>query len=127
MVGRLLICVGVNVQRGGAGQIRLTLSAKVAMAVVTSLRWALVVVLTLYGLTAEAFQPVDVKVTFDSDSSPDFKVLLNNVEWLHSGAVSIRDSGQTWASNNKDKYILKSVDHSSESGRDIIGEFDTTT
>ena len=95
------------------------------MAAITSC--TLVVALTLYGIKAEAFQPVDVKVTFDSDSSPDFKVLLNNVEWLRSGAVSIRDSGQTWASNNKDKYILKSVDHSSESGRDIIGEFDTTT
>ena len=97
------------------------------MAAVTRLSWALVVLYTLCTRQTEAFQPVDVKVTFDSDSSPDFKVLLNNVEWLRSGAVSIRDSGQTWASNNKDKYILKSVDHSSESGRDIIGEFDTTT
>ena len=97
------------------------------MAVTTRLSWALVVLYTLCARQIEAFQPVDVKVTFDSDSSPDFKVLLNNVEWLRSGAVSIRDSGQTWASNNKDKYILKSVDHSSESGRDIIGEFDTTT
>ena len=87
----------------------------------------ILVVLTilLCGLQIEAFQPVDVKVTF-AESSPDFKVLLNDIEWLRSGAVSIRDSGQTWASNNKDKYILKIVDHSSGSGRDIIGEFDTT-
>ena len=86
-----------------------------------------VAALSLFGLSAEALQPVDVKVTFDSDSSPDFKVLLNDVEWLRSGAVSVRDSGQTWASNNKDKYILKSVGHSSKSGSDVIGEFDTTT
>ena len=87
---------------------------------------AFVVALTLYGLiNAEAFQQVDVKVQFDSDTSPDFKVFLNDVEWLHSGAVSIRDSGQTWASNNRGKYILKSVGHSSESGSDIIGDFDT--
>ena len=88
---------------------------------------SILVVFALYELQSEAFQPVDVKVTFDSDSSPDFKVLLSDVEWLRSGAVSIRDSGQTWASNNKDKYILKSVGHSSGSGRDIIGEYDTTT
>lgn len=92
----------------------------------TSLNY-IVVVFALCGLQTEAFQPVDVKVTFDSNSSPDFKVLLNDVEWLRSGAVSVRDSGQTFASNNKDKHILKSVDHSSGSGRDIIGEFDTTT
>ena len=97
------------------------------MAVVIHLYRALVVLFTLCAHQNEAFQPVDVKVMFDSDSSPDFKVLLNNVEWLRSGAVSIRDSGQTWASNNKDKYILKSVGHRSESGSDIIGDFDTTT
>ena len=81
----------------------------------------------MYAPQTEAIQSLDVKVTFESDNSPDFKVLLNGVEWLRSGAVSVRDSGQTWASNNKDKYILKSVDHSQESGNDIIGEFDTTT
>ena len=88
---------------------------------------SILVVFALCGLQSEAFEPVDLKVTFDSDSSPDFKVLLNNVEWLRSGAVSIRDSGKSWASNNKDKYILKSIGHSSGSGRDIIGEYDTTT
>jgi hypothetical protein len=98
------------------------------MAAFIHLKWALAALLyTLCVSQIEAFQPVDVKVTFDSDSSPDFKVLFNGVEWLRSGPVSIRDSGQTWASNNKDKYILKNVGHSSESGRDIIGEFDTTT
>lgn len=102
-------------------------SAYLAMAVTKYLSRTIAIVIALCINHNDAFQPVDVKVTFDSDSSPDFKVLLNNVEWLHSGAVSIRDSGQTWASNNKDNYILKSVDHSSESGSDIIGEFDTTT
>ena len=87
---------------------------------------SILVVLALYGLQTEALQPVDMKVTFDSDSSPDFKVLLNDIEWLRSGAVSIRDRGQTWASNNKNKYILKSVGHRSGSGSDIIGEYDTT-
>ena len=92
--------------------------------------WVLAVL--FYTLSAsqtstEAFQPVDVKVTFDSDSSPDFKVLFNDIEWLRSGPVSIRDSGKTWASKNKDKYILKNVGRSSESGSDILGESDTTT
>ena len=85
-----------------------------------------ILILTLYALPTKTFQPIDVKVTFDSDSSPDFKVLLNDVEWLRSGAVSIRDSGQTWTSSSKDKYILKSVGHSNGSGSDIIGDFDTT-
>lgn len=98
------------------------------MAVFIHLTWALTVLLyTLCASQTEAFQPVDVKVTFDSDNSPDFKVLFNDVEWLRSGPVSIRDGGQTWASKNKDKYILKNVGHSSESGSDILGEFDTTT
>ena len=97
------------------------------MAVTKHLSWNVLIIYALYISHTDAFQPVDVKVTFDSDSSPDFKVLLSDVEWLRSGAVSIRDSGQTWASNNKDKYILKSVGHSSGSGRDIIGEYDTTT
>ena len=96
------------------------------MPVITSLIYVLVA-LTACKLQIEAFQPLNVKVTFDSDSSPGFKVLLNDIEWLRSGAVSIRDSGQTWASNNKDKYILKSVDHSSGSGKDIVGDFNTTT
>ena len=96
------------------------------MPAITTLIYVLVA-LSACKLQTEAFEPIDVKVTFDSDSSPDFKVLLNDVEWLRSGAVSIRDSGQTWASNNKDKYILKSVDHSSGYGRDIIGDFNTTT
>ena len=72
------------------------------MAVVIHLYWALVVLHTLCAHQNEDFQLVDVKVTFDSDNSPDFKVLLNNVECLCSGAVSIRYSGQIWASNNKD-------------------------
>ena len=114
--------VGVNVRGRGWSTAHDLCHSK--MAAITSC--ALVVALTLYGLEVEAFQPVDVKVTFNSDTSPGFKVLLNDVEWLRSGAVSITDSGQTWASNNKDKYILKIIDHSSGNGRDIIGEFDTT-
>ena len=96
------------------------------MPAITILIYVLVA-LSACKFQTEAFEPVDVKVTFDSESSPGFKVLLNDVEWLHSGAVSIRDSGQTWTSNNKDKYILKSVGHSNESGRDTIGDFNTTT
>ena len=88
--------------------------------------YILVIILTLHAFETKAFQPIGVKVAFDSDSSPDFKVLLNDVEWLRSGVVSIRDSGQNWTSNNKDKYILKSIDHSNGSGSDIIGDFDTT-
>lgn len=73
-----------------------------------------------------ALQPVDLKVTFDSQTSPDFKVLLSGFEWLRSGAVSIRDDGQTWASTNKEKNLLKPTDRNTESGRDLLGEFDTT-
>ena len=52
------------------------------MAVVIHLYWALVVLHTLCAHQNEAFQLVDVKVTFDSNNSPDFKVLLNKVECL---------------------------------------------
>lgn len=77
-------------------------------------------------VASEALQPVDVQVTFDNESSPQgFKVLLSGEEWLRSGAFTIRDSGQTWASGNNDKYMLKVVDHSTGAGSDAIGEFDT--
>ena len=74
-----------------------------------------------------AFQPVDVKVNFDDQTSPDFKVLLSGVEWLHSGVLSIRDNGQTWTTNNKEKNLLKPIDRNTGTGVDVLGEFDTTT
>ena len=78
--------------------------------------------------TASAFRPVDVKVAFDSQSSPNFKVLLSGVEWLRSGALNIRDNGQTWGITNKEKnlYVLKPIDRNIEHGKDLLGEFDTT-
>ena len=39
-----------------------------------------------------ALKPVDVKVSFDSQTPPDFKVLLSGVKWLHSDALSIIDN-----------------------------------
>ena len=93
----------------------------------SALHGCVILTVVIYAAVTEAFQPVDVKVTFDTDNSPDFKVFLSGVEWLRSGAVSITDNGQTWASNNKDKYILKSVQRSTATGSDVIGEFDTTT
>ena len=84
-----------------------------------------------YVSLAGAFQPVvsvDVKVTFDTDASPPtFKVLLSGQEWLRSGALSIRDAGETWSATNKDKNLLKVVDHATSSGSDAIGYFDTTS
>ena len=81
-----------------------------------------------YVSLAGAFQPVDVKVTFDTEASPPtFKVLLSGQEWLRSGALSIRDAGETWSSSNKDKNLLKVVDHATSSGSDAIGDFDTTS
>lgn len=73
-----------------------------------------------------SFEPVDLKVNFDSQSSPDFKVLLSGVEWLRSSVVSVRDNGQTWASNNNGKNLLKPMKQYTESGEDSLGEFDTT-
>ena len=93
------------------------------MAVLILLSSIVVLVLSSSG---SAFQPVDVKVTFDSQTSPDFKILLSGVEWLRSGALSIRDSGQSWATTNTEKNLLKSVDRNTESGEDVLGEFDTT-
>ena len=73
-----------------------------------------------------AFSPIDVKVTFDGGDSPDFKVYLSGVEWLRSGAVGIRDSGQLWSTDHKDKYLLKVVSDSTTSGTDVLGEYDST-
>jgi hypothetical protein len=86
----------------------------------------LLLVTLLFSASVSALQPVDVKVTFDGQSSPDFKVLLSGVEWLRSGAVSIRDKGQSWATTNKEKNVLKQIDRNTESGEDLLGEFDTT-
>ena len=82
--------------------------------------------LVLSCSSVSALQPVDIKVTFDGQSSPDFKVLLSGVEWLRSGSVSIRDNGQSWVTTNKEKNILKQIDRNTESGEDSLGDFDTT-
>lgn len=82
--------------------------------------------LIILSSSVSALQPVDIKVTFDGQSSPDFKVLLSGVEWLQSGSVSIRDNGQSWATTNKEKNILKQIDRNTESGEDSLGDFDTT-
>ena len=87
---------------------------------------SIVTVLLLSYSFVFALQPVDIKVSFDSQTSPDFKVLLSGVEWLRSGALSVRDNGQTWVTTNKEKNLLKPVDRNTESGEDILGEFDTT-
>ena len=82
--------------------------------------------LVLSCSSVSALQPVDIKVTFDGQSSPDFKVLLSGVEWLRSGSVSVRDNGQSWVTTNKEKNILKQIDRNTESGEDSLGDFDTT-
>ena len=74
---------------------------------------------------AEGLQPVDVKVTFD-ESFYGFNVSLSGVEWLRSGPIGIRDAGQLWASNNKDKYLVKVEQHLEGKGVDMFGTFDST-
>ena len=82
-------------------------------------------VVIVFSSSVFTLQLVDVKVTFESQSSPDFKVLLSGVEWLRSGGLSIRGNGQTWATTNKEN-VLKLIDRSTENGEDIFGKFDTT-
>ena len=42
-----------------------------------------------------------MKVDFDNQTSlPKFKVLLSGVEWFSSGAINIRNGGETWTTNN---------------------------
>ena len=83
-----------------------------------------IAVLVVISFT-EGLQPVDVKVTFD-ESSYGFNVSLSGVEWLRSGPIGIRDAGQWWASNNKDKYLVKVEQHLSGEGKDVFGAFDST-
>ena len=97
-----------------------------AMANLSFLEFVALFLIILSSSVSTALQPVDIKVTFDGQSSPDFKVLLPGVEWLRSGSVSIRDNGQSWATTNKEKNILKQVDRNAESGEDSLGDFDTT-
>ena len=85
---------------------------------------AVVAVVVCASLSA-AIQPVDVNVTFD-ETFTGFKVYLSGVEWLRSGPVGIRDSGQWWASNNKDKYLLKAEKHFTGNGVDLFGVFVNT-
>ena len=90
------------------------------------MKTAVVFVATLGVLSlAECLQPVDVKVTFD-ESFYGFNVSLSGVEWLRSGPIGIRDAGQWWASNNKDKYMVKVEQHFEGKGIDMFGTFDST-
>lgn len=74
---------------------------------------------------AVALEPVDVKVTFNK-STGDFQISLQGQEWLRSGAVSVRNEGKWWKSNNKDRYLLKATNPLTLSGQDALGEFDST-
>ena len=74
---------------------------------------------------AECLQPIDVKVIFD-ESFYGFNVSLSGVDWLRSGPIGIRDAGQWWASNNKDKYMVKAEQHLEGKGEDMFGIFDNT-
>lgn len=67
------------------------------------------------------FQPVDVKVNFvnDTQTSSSFKVLVSGVEWLRSGAVGVRDGGQTWTTSSKETHLLKLVNRGTGSGEDM--------
>ena len=88
---------------------------------------AIVTIVAIFGALslAEGLQPVDVKVTFD-ESFYSFNVSLSGVEWLRSGPIGIRDAGQWWASNNKDKYLVKVAQHIEGNGEDIFGTFENT-
>ena len=72
---------------------------------------------------ATALQPPNVSVTFDDAAG--FKVMLSGVEWLRSGPIGIRDGGQWWANDNKDKYLLKVEKHLTDKGEDVFGSFDS--
>ena len=92
----------------------------------------LYLLLTISGLLrlAVAFEPVDLRVTFE-ETSGFFNVFLNHDSewpWLRSGVVGVRNGGQWWMSNKKDAgYMLKMTGHLTGSGQDILGDFDTTT
>ena len=87
-----------------------------------SIPTTVVVVLLAASLTT-ALQPPNVSVTLDD--SGGFKVMLSGVEWLRSGPVGIRDGGQWWASDSKDKYLLKVEKHLTDKGEDVFGSFDS--
>ena len=84
------------------------------------LQYLCVLVLLLSTHSTLDFQSVNIKVSFESQTSPDFKVLLSGVEWLRSDALSIRDNGQTWTNNNKAKNLLKLIDKNTESGEESL-------
>ena len=87
---------------------------------------AVVIIVILGALSlAVGLQPVDVKVTFD-ENFYGFNVSLSGVEWLRSGPIGVRDAGQWWASNNKDKQLVKVAQHLDGKGEDIFGTFDST-
>ena len=84
-----------------------------------------VAVFACVSLARGALTPVNVSVTFDTTSAFKFSVSLSGVEWLRSGPLGIRDAQQWWANNNKDKYLLKVEKHSTETGSDLFGDFDS--
>lgn len=77
-----------------------------------------------------AIDPVSLNVTVDKYSG-DFNVFLVKHSklslWLRSAGVGVRHDSQWWTSNNKDGHLLKMMDQLTGSGKDILGEFDTTT
>ena len=84
-----------------------------------------VVLVVGVSIATGTLKPVNVSVTFDESSAFKFNVSLSGVEWLRSGPVGIRDSGQWWANNNKDEYVLKVEKHLTETGSDLFGTFDS--
>lgn len=87
---------------------------------------AVVVAVVVGASLTAALQTPKVEVTFDETFS-GFKVSLDGVEWLRSGPIGIRDSGQWWTNGNKEKYLLKVVKHlTGGMGADQFGIFDIT-
>ena len=64
----------------------------------------------------------NVSVRFELES-PNFKVYVDDNEWLRSGIFKIRYGGKWWSSESKDKYSLMLSDNTEEDGADSIGAF----
>ena len=113
--------------RGGGGARKAKSSPGILQKLsLNEMKIAIITIALLETLSlAKGLQPVDVKVTFD-ESFYGFNVSLSGVEWLRSGPIGIRDAGQWWASNNKDKYLAKVAQHFDRNGEDIFGAFDST-
>ena len=68
---------------------------------VFTLLYNVIILLFLLIWSIFAHEPVNLKVDFDNQTSlPKFKVLLSGVEWFSSGAIRIRNGGETWTTNN---------------------------